>query len=321
MEIPWQSEHPPKPTLSWLAYGRYEECPRKWFYSYMLEDYKGDDLWHLKQQKNLMPWGTLPGRVVDDLVTATLRHFRRTGNAPVNIASKASNRIKDYVDFSRRWTESVHLGKPWPRDQILQPLDRIFFCEDPTIEEIEEAQTFIEACLKNFEDSDFYRGFRESPPDQMVFTRDNPDYIWPWLDDRGVPVYISFDLAYRRGETWWIVDWKTGNPQKSLERTLEQLHWYAALLVLHWGISPDKIRLVAGYLASPAELSEHAVNEDRLEGIRRAWRVRHRDLAERMAKISPLIQYFPTTIHKHLCSACLYRSCPQYRVAHPGCRG
>lgn len=320
VDIPWPSDNPPKPTLSWLSYGAFEECPRRWYYRYELDTYPGDEVWELRQQSKLMPWDALCGRVVDDLITAALRRHRRTGNLPVGLSAHAQARMDDYIQFSQKWTDAVLTRGRWPSSPILQPLDRYFFKEVPSDEEIAYVKNKAEACLQNFEASELYQRISATPPDQYVFTRDGTPNVWPWFLDGEAPVYVSFDAALRWGSEWLLIDWKTGDAEKSLERTLEQLHWYAAYLVHSWGLAPELITLAAAYLASPGQISYHPVNVTRMDGIRRAWARRHADLVSRKGKAGKLMDHFPTTSHSHVCQGCAFRTCPEHpcRLQAPG---
>jgi hypothetical protein len=314
---PWFDE----PSVSWLAQGRFRECERKWFNAHCKDLLPDPPKFLFIQQYKLMPWTALAGRVVDDTITHGIRRWVSKGLWPSSFAKAADHFFNQYLDLSERWVEAVRGKKKWPKE--LQPIDRYYFDERPSAEELAGVLEKAKTCLRRFEASSVPEFLQTVGPDAMVCPTEE-DETAPIFEVEDVRVYAKYDLIVKTPDKVTVIDWKTGRfSEESAEEVTEQLHWYAAYVAHVWSVPIERIALVPVWLGGGPEWAEQPVQPALLAEIRRKWlsfvaemRRRH-EAAE--GSVAMLAELYPFTDNLRHCSRCQFRACEGYRrVSKPG---
>jgi hypothetical protein len=308
-------------ALSKSKLGVFAECERKWAY---LDAFSWDVLdprvkFLLKAQARLMPFSMLPGQVVDDTITESLRHYFDTRQWLPDPLQRAKAIVKEYLQFSKEFAERVHNREKWPTSHR-QPLDRMFFGEEITPEEKRAATDCIRECVEHFFASELPDHIASFPIEQWRLpskAQNEPRIPWFIFDD--IPIYANYDFAIVGPEKTTIFEWKTG--RRDTEAATEQLHWYAVYAHERWLVAYDQIRIAPIWLRSDPqalrlELLEQPVDMQRIESITRRWREMHALLTERVTQAkdhASLERVFPTTGFMQHCGRCVFRACPAYQ--------
>jgi hypothetical protein len=302
---------PPKPTISWLSVQRFDRCPRAWLHHYALDAMPKDLRPALAVEGQLMPWGTLTGQVVDDVVSQSLGHYARTGEWQ-DPSMRVHPRALEYVRYSRNWRQAVREGREVEQDDGLQPLEPYFYDENgPSREEHRRMLADARKCVRNFELSDLPERFRRAGVDNWRLPAKATGQITAWYRLGDVPVWASYDFMLHEGQDLYIFDWKTGNlDPRSEERTRRQLHAYALYAREALGVLPERIRLVPVWLSVGSQSFPEPVDPALLEELECAWRDRHRLLKDLLqGSASTRRERFPMTEDLRQCARCVFRSC------------
>jgi hypothetical protein len=307
---PWIDE----PYVSWLGRGRFRECERKWFNAHCKDLLPDPPKFLFIQQYKLMPWTAFCGRVVDDTITEGIRRWVEKGLWPTSFVKAAEYYMHRYLDLSERWVEAVNTKKKWPKE--LQPLDRYYFGNLPTADELDALLTRAKACLKRFELSPVPEKIQALGPECVICPTSDAEAAPSFqLDD--IKVYAKYDLILKTPEKLWVVDWKTGRfNEDSASEVTEQLHWYAAYVIDQMGVPPEQMRLVPVWLGGGSTWQEEPVQPELLASIRQKWLDFVADMRQRHeeAQGNPhvLASLYPLTDTLRYCGRCQFRACEGY---------
>jgi hypothetical protein len=317
--MPKWPEWPDKPNISWLSYGMYEECRRKWFLYYSNDLLDGEKMWDVKKETKLLPFTALAGQVVDDTISETLVRFHQTERWEPDLQVLAAGILRQYINFSIRWTEAIRDRQKWPKGDAVQPIDRWFWSEVPGDAEQQELRDRIRFCIDNFTSSkmpDFIRGFPVAHWHCPARTMEMPPH---WFMVGDTPIYAKYDFMISSPGRTVIIDWKTGSEGWGASSAIEQLHWYAVYAHEDLGVPFEEIALIPMWLSSGPEWTEHTVSLDTVERLRKEWVERHRTLKEKVeevgASFARLDEVFPLLDNAKTCRRCQFRSCNGYRRA------
>jgi hypothetical protein len=292
----------------------FDECQRKWAYTYQWWDLPEDVRLDFSYEAKLMPLEAFAGQVVDDVITETLRGFDVAG-WQVDFRERAHVILKQYLDASEIWFHS-HLKGLKPPQLDRQPLDRYYFREALTADEKQRLRDGIVNSLENF--------WNSSLPERIAavdrrFWKVPEHGLVPWFLSDGVPVWAKYDFAIVQPGSVHIFDWKTGKVHERSEFSARtQLHTYAAYAISEWKADAGEIELHAVWLsAGPDQMQSMSVHQGLLRQLRAQWRERHQLLRERLAQVSKdparLLDLFPMTgIETGKCARCQFRSCEGY---------
>lgn len=297
-------------SLSHSGLTLYEQCPRRYALKH-LSDYLPVPLrWEVKLQGRLAPWATVVGKIVDETLATALLHFREEGKWPDDLYRIAWEIAGEWWRFSQGWVVAVKGDQACPISRRFQPLDRHYYGEEVSGEEIRRLKGHIQLCLENWlasplpeliakSDPSCWRGPRRpgEPPSQFLL--------------EGLPLWAAPDFAIRTEERTWIWDWKTGTlTTGSFLRARDQLLWYALLATREWGVPVEQLRLVPVWLLPCFVANEMEVTQAALDLLVRRIR-------ERQWLLSGLIQLsaggelplelWPVTEHVPLCRTCPFR--------------
>lgn len=318
MQIRWPSGYPPeerKPSISWLTYGMFDRCHRKWL-NYNKPEASGEILkWKLIAEKKLLPGQAWAGKVVDDTIDEAIRALVGGAPWPDDLLPLAKRWLREYVRFSREWCLAVQNQQHWPDDINLQPVSDYHFGPIPDTKRKEEVLAKVKMCLDNFQQSNLPLLFKNAKTDAFIFRPQERECRFPWFAFRGVPIYAVFDLMLQDDGKFLIFDWKCGDETNDRGSALEQLHWYAAFAINAWQVPEESIRLVPVWLSSGTDFEMFQVDGATLEFIYGMWTQRHNALRETLESCSSADQAlnkFPVTDNLHQCPGCQFRSCEGY---------
>lgn len=308
---PWIDE----PSVSWLSQGRFRDCERKWFNSYCKDLLPDPPKFEFIKQYKLMPWSAFAGRVVDDTITEGIRRWIKKGSWPASFSKAAEHYMNRYLDLSERWIAAVRGRKKWPTE--LQPLDRYYFDERPSQDELDALLTKAQKCLVRFEESSMPDLIQRIGPAGVVSPTEDSE-VAPSFDLDGIRVYAKYDLILRTPEKLTVIDWKTGRlSDDSTHEVTEQLHWYAAYVIDKWAVAMDEIALVPVWLGASNEWREQRVQPELLDEIREKWRKFVAEMRRRHMEAGPsvakLAEAYPLTANLRLCERCPFRACEGYK--------
>jgi hypothetical protein len=332
--ISWP-EWPPRPNISYSNLNIFQECPRKWFNQYCWSYLPEPEKWQIYTQRNLLPSEALVGSVVDDAITYALVYYIKSGVLPDDLTDIALGILSEYGKFSKRWSACVRSKQKWPDEFFLRPIQRIYFQEDYTREEVHTLKEHIRFCIKNFLKSDILSvilshpcdtwqvpprkliqslpGQMNSVDEEMPSADDKIAIPWFWYED--IPIYSSYDFMIVTQEEALILDWKTGNRARSELRTKEQLHYYAAFVLSEFAIEPEQIKMAAVWLSDEDCLAYYPYSSAAMENLHEKWKryfkVFH-DLTASLEEGKPWGQLFPLTESAARCKNCPYRACEGY---------
>ncbi|MCH7903457.1 MAG: PD-(D/E)XK nuclease family protein [Armatimonadetes bacterium] len=307
------------PNLSWLGMRRFRDCERRWYNAHAVNkiDHGKTELhWALHREGRLAPWNTITGSSVDKAITAALRCRRNGEPWPDDLPQVAADHVDGFIAFSRKWADAVRSRQKWPRSEY-QPLDRIYYGDEPTVQELKDVRDRARECTARFEQGEVKRFIFEQNPATLVVPPAEGEGI-PWTTIDGVPTYTSYDFIVRTEEEVTIFDWKTGRlTELSEKKAVMQLHIYALYAINEWGVQQERIRLVPVWLSVSGDMHSFPVQQSVLDRVVLDLRKTYDVLFERMertgANIAAMEQDFPLTDDLRECGRCMFRSCEGYR--------
>lgn len=311
-----KQDMPPFPSVSKTSLGAFEDCERKWALNYQWwkvpQAIKGD----IMLERKLMPFTALVGQVVDDTITAALRCFHTKGYWPKKPLAKASEELfEQYLETTRKWIQ-FRKHRQDPDDPRRQPIDRVYYGEPILSSEKAELLERIAGCLDSWEAAGIKEWVSGFEPETW---RVPESEFTPWFDWEGVPVWAKYDFAIVTPGKTYIVDWKTGKPEKrAVDAAQDQLHTYAAFAMRKWNVPRDEIVLRAVWLAAGPErcIDDRTVEVDVLARLYRHFKEFHADLINRMKAVGRngenLFESFPKSGYPNRCRWCHFHSCEGY---------
>jgi hypothetical protein len=309
-------------TLSKSSLATYSECPRKWALHYqrwkLPPEIKRDVYFHYR----LMPLNALVGQVVDDTITAMLRHYYNKQKWPVKIAEASEKLLRQYIDESVSWINQYEAGQMEPVQGRRQPIDKLFFDQPFSEQEIAEILLQVAQGVQSWINSSIPEFLLSQPLETWQLP---PVGETPGFEIDGMFVYAKYDFALFGPEKTIIYDWKTGKVNAQTEEAVtDQLHTYALYAIQEWKCQPEQLSLKAVWLSLGGEMCEQDIAFDpaRAEALKSEWRQRYAELVELLKGTwdnpNLLFQRFPLTDKLYRCERCSFRSCEGYaRLSQP----
>lgn len=307
-------------TLSKSSIATFDECQRRWALQY--QRYK---LPHaLKReaiyQHRLMGMFALTGQLVDDLITSSLRLFKRKQKWPSSLETGAVKLLDQYLEETRRWIEQRSLFIEDPERGRRQPIDEFYWNGLPEIDAKRQIVEEVVSLAQAWFDSEIPTLILERPIVHWKVPESGGDL--PTFELDGIKVYAKYDFALHSDTETLIFDWKTGKVgTKSEADVAEQLHTYAKYAFEAWGTKPENLRLFAVWLSIGSANCLHEVpyTPDLLANLEDLWRDKHRVLTSKlqMAGNNPMgiLDQFPMTSSVYRCASCRFRVCEGYARA------
>jgi hypothetical protein len=309
----WPNDWAPKPNISYTSMKTFDECERKWLYQYAPAPISRQLDYDLRVQARLLPWNMLIGQVVHDVIQETIRTYQRTNQWLADPMKRANEILRGY---SKR---TITYRRECSRGQLSlfgnpQPVDRIFFEDTITKEEVRYIRDQINLCLANFMQSGITDFIAKFPPSSYRITEPVEVQPIPWFWTENIPVYASYDFAIVTPERSYLFDWKTGKKlPRSENDALEQLHSYAIYAMTEWKIPAEQIHLVLFWLACERGWQTFSVDPELLERLQSRWRERYKELLKRFGycgeDLQQWLQSFPLTPFIMRCRYCPIRAC------------
>ena len=314
---------PEKPTVSYSTYRTYDECPRKWLLSQLADHLPVALEWQAKQQKTLASWDMFAGAVVDATIASALEHFRQHGAWPAQLHEIANIHRVQAWQFSKKWATHIRddYPGPWPKTPPYQPLDRHYYAEPVSEEELRQATATIRQCVERFQHSPV-RAFVTSFPVEQWRGPRPPGALPPWCKVGNAPTYAAWDFALVSDEATYILDWKSGKRTAWSEANAdEQLLWYALYAAIEWQIPLHAIQVAAVWLSYDGDLAFRSVDPDHVQHLIDRINARHQELRRRIrldafGKIA--LEDWPMATKTARCRKCPFRGvCDGYKRLPP----
>ncbi len=309
-------------SISYSSAGMFDRCERSWINRYGFPQVGGIIPFAYGAQGKLLPYQALVGTLTDNVIELAIRRRLSGKEWPSGdqMMRGVSFLLQEYITFSHSWRDQIaDFGRAedkYYHEIRLRPVDRIFFNEPFSKDELNGFTASAAACLRKWLDAEFpdeldaidLEGWWLSKPGM------NSAPAWYWL--AGHPAYASFDLIVKAKDETIIYDWKTGKVR--LADVLTQLHAYAAFAAAYWGDPLDQIRLVPVWLGEESlPVTLYRANESRIKELQQEWTHRIAVLRERIERIRQdrrlWMELFPATTDAWKCKGCQFRACPTYQ--------
>ena len=303
-------------SISYTSFGVYDECPQKWLFQYCKgHSYSRNSV--LRLQRKLAPWATFSGSVIDGVIRRVLLSRRNRGKWPAaeRVMELADLAVTEGLDFSSGWREATkHSLAPPEHKNGHQPLDRHFYSEAVSDEEIAASRGEVERCVRHFMDSEI-RALIDGSPVSTWWEIKRPGQLPESFLYADAEVWVAPDLILERDGLLHIIDWKSGKSDAwAYDRAMRQMHWYAFYAAWVHKIAPSRILLRPVWLKVP-DLSESlAVRSADLNTVARAIRDRRETLASRLHPVTQeptTLDAWPMRPQARRCAECSFRgTCP-----------
>lgn len=232
--------------LRWSAsrHDCFDTCKRKYFYSYIAHKHY-PEVERLKKLSALPLWA---GNLVHDTLEAYVKMHDRI---PTEAEGEAIIHRILYGQMPQDWAYSAGKMKSF----------RLWEHEYNKVVSQDEKRTImglVAQCLRNAFKSDILRELFEVGRKNWLAIEDTLNY-----NAGKAPAVAKMDLAYKRGDTAVIVDWKSGRfagKTNKLQVAGYALYAYQA----GWAKRPENIETVLAYLLKP-EYHKHTVTAEELD--------------------------------------------------------
>ncbi|QOR34667.1 PD-(D/E)XK nuclease family protein [Clostridium sp. 'deep sea'] len=115
----------------------------------------------------------------------------------------------------------------------------------------------MKTCLTNFFKSDIYHDFKAG----TIKIIENEEQGFPHFTFNDYKIYCILDMLYKKGDNYYIVDWKTGKP--AAEENRRQMVVYALYVLSQYqNISLANIKGINKYLLSGETIEYNFTSED-----------------------------------------------------------
>ncbi|MBS1717644.1 MAG: PD-(D/E)XK nuclease family protein [Armatimonadetes bacterium] len=304
------------PSISYLNHKAFKECRRQWLFRYEPDvAASGQEFWELKRQGNLLPSSALLGRVVDDAITAALRHRLREGKWPNGIGKAVERVMVGYLRFSAEWVAAALNRDRWPKSKQRQAVDRFYYNSPLTEHELTDLRRRAQQLVERWFELPL-RSELDSLPTETWRVPESG--VIPSFELEGMKVYAKYDFMTVEPGRLRIYDWKTGDVANGEQGAIEQLHGYAIFAHREWGVPYEDMELIAVWL-SANYLGRTKVDMSLVARLERAWRHQIGVVAEGLRMVgsgeADIDAAFPTTTETWRCQGCIFRACARHPKA------
>ncbi len=277
--------------LGWSTtrYTTFSICKRKYFYEYYLKYDREFPRRKIEAFKNLVSVPLEIGVVVHKVIEVLLNRIQST--------TKEIDR-KRFFDFASR--QLSHSVDNRPYEEVVYGV-----VEKPNFEEMENK---LFACLENLLASERYEWLvNEAWHSKDEWIVDPPGYGETRLN--GMKTYCKVDYLFPVGDTYQIIDWKTG--KEDADRHRKQLMGYSAWAIHHLEVPQEKIKSAIAYLFPDYKETEESFNEFDMENLSIEVRAETDAMYEYCRDVDrnlPLDkQEFQTATNDRICDICKFR--------------
>jgi len=307
----------------------YDRCPRSLYFQYFPW---GDPDQNLARflRRAVTP-ERLAGTIIHDMVVLGLRTLVRRQTYPLGLAANGIAKYDEAIRDSLRIAKIVKKGTR-PPDEGVCLFHHLYGVEDVAGES--RGREIVECCLTAFETSsalEFLKTTNFDRWERILTDTDNiPSFIATadlgFEGAAGLRVYAAYDLAFRHGDDFILIDWKTGSKSgRSLLAARRQLAVYG-LWAMSRGIPLDRIKVQVYWLQDGEQWDPQPLNaEDVANALRQ---IEEHDTVEREAttpipdRNGEIVKYeadrdaFPAQPDVVKCGWCPYRAiCDEGRAA------
>jgi hypothetical protein len=234
-------------------------CPRQYWFAYYgfwngwLKDApeRTRQIYILKNLKNRQTWA---GEKIHHCIQRSISNIRRGIKVlpPDEIISITLNRMRAEFRSSR--------AKNYLKSPKTCALFEHEYGIEVTGQQWKEMAQNVEACLRNFYNSNVYNGLRSHGKDGWLEVE---EFLSFHLDR--IKIHLVIDCAVKEGNTVIIYDWKTG---KILSEDLSiQLGCYALYAMEKWNLTPDSLQVVE-YNLQANQANSFSVTGGEVEGMK-----------------------------------------------------
>ena len=314
----WPDAWAPKPNVSLSSIKTFEECRRKYWLLNAPSDIRTKFPHSYKVERNLMSDNMVVGQIVDETIKRGLRIYRGTKMWPSDLIAMGMQTLLELIDFSRAFSKVVENPKSRIPFENWNCLERVYYKEEYSDNELDAKRSEISRCLTNYEES----GFRDFLDIHWEYEWDIPQPVTvravPWFSREAMPIYASYDFVVRGPGGAFVVDWKTGRRTDQTEdHARRQLHVYAAFVADHYKVPIDKIHIGPVWLKQSGYPEFTDVDPNLIEEILAGWKVQYelvKDLFVEAATAEKLgARIFPKTDDLNKCRNCQFRSCQGHK--------
>lgn len=313
------TKSPPKGvSVSKSSIGTFDDCERRWALQYRFYNVPPEMERDVQYQRRLMGANALVGQIADDCITYLLRHYHKSGEWRDDVKRGIANLLQQYLDDTARWRTQYEAMVSKPESGRRQPIDRVFFGNPYSPEELDEIREAALLAVRSWQESPVPGWLVELGTDHWhpPAPAETPFFVL-----NGFAVWANYDFIVQTPEQTIIFDWKTGKRnQWSEESLIDQLHTYAQYVQTDMNASLETTRLFGVWLSLGHEfcLEEVRLDVARLEGLKRRWIERHALLTGRLKGLpfggGPLIfERFPPTGYPNKCASCPFHACEYWQ--------
>lgn len=235
--------------LGWSVsrYDVFQNCKRHYYYNYYGKYDPEIPREKIDQLKSLTSIPLEVGNVVHDVFKVMLERLQRNPN-PID-----QNR---FYQFAREMTEKYCSEKTF---------DEIYYKKITSLD-IDEIFDKIKVCLGNFLHSERFPWLMEKAlPRSGEWVIEPPGYGETRIE--GLKAYCKVDFLFPIGDRLYIIDWKTGKPNR--EKHHRQLLGYTAWAAYHYQKKHDDICPLVSYLFPEYDETEADISQKDITGFYR----------------------------------------------------
>ena len=293
----------------------FEECRRQYWYRYHLAPQARSQTatdaarqaYFLKQLTGPDAWA---GSVVHRVIEQTLQHWRR------GRAFERSDALRLAFNMLEREYERSRHCRERPRDRARETcLDRHYFDGPDAISPMlrDKLSELVSLCVRNFFGAPLSQTIRQLDRSQWLQPERFAAARLPAGEgEEPILVIVRPDFAYREGDRLWILDWKTGKPNRYQEEA--QVLCYALYAQEKWEMAIEQVMPAVVRLRPRFQLEPFPHDPDRLTIVRNYIRESHAAMTELLP--DPAVDWapaelFPLTEEAGRCRWCVFREeCP-----------
>ncbi len=253
----------PYPEFSWSnsRHKTFTECKKKYYFHYYLSHngwlFQSDEVnkqtYRLKNIKNLpIALGEAIHDIIHDQLKAHLageplfseQHLKQTCKNELNQA---------FIDSKKHYDD-------WRmKPKKFNMLHEIYYDNELNPDDIDKIKEKIEVCINNLLNC---KSYNEILANENLYVLEAEELKAFYFDDIKIYVVLDFVFRDRLSGKWVIVDWKTGNENRS---DRDQLALYALYLMDKFKIKLENIEIRNEYLQSGKTVTYTLNEEDIIE--------------------------------------------------------
>lgn len=298
------------PEWSWslTRHKMFEECPRKYFYTY----YLSHNGWSkegskLSQQayrlKNLTNISLVLGNSIHNSAKDLINKIGYNQPCPT------SDEIKQIVrnTLNEAYISSKRFRHEWEANPKKVPmLQEIYYGGNLSKEKIAAIKESLDICVNNLLSSNTISGLSAM---QNLVSIKEVDEDMQYIFINGTKVYVRLDLLYQAGSNWVITDWKTGKDTASTDIS-DQLALYALYVHQKYGVDINNIEVCVESLLD-GSFYKSTINDYNISSIKSLISNSNNQMQRYLDDVDlnkPLpIEEFERTDKLYRCAVCNFR--------------